>query len=169
MRRPGIWVFAGIPLVVLGFGAVGYETVLISLFGVLAVIALGPVYILWLNRKHSRRLAILAACLLVGSAAANAAMEITSFPLRIGYHLSKGQMDDLADKLLSGDDVSAPRWVGVLRVKKAEVSANGIACLWTQPHPAGNTGFVMTSPDYVPFNLWSHTRIDDRWQFISED
>ncbi len=154
---------------VLALGITGQETLLISLLGILAVVVVGPIYVLWLNRRHSRRLALIAGLILLASAVANASMELTSFPLRVGYRLSRSQINQAAARLLSGETLSTPCWVGSIRVKKAELSRNGIACLWTHPHPSGSSGFVKTAPDFVPFNLWSHTRIDDEWQFISED
>ena len=169
MKRPTIWIFAALPAVVLVLGVTGFETLLFSLPGILAVILVGPIYVLWLFRRHSRQIAAIAGCILLASAIANASMEFSSFPLRIGYHLSKGRMNRVAARLQAGDTVTTPCWVGSIRVQKAELSRHGVACLWTHPHPSGSDGFVKTPPDYVPFNLWSHTQIDDEWQFISED
>ena len=169
MKRPTIWIFAVLPVLVLAFGATGLDTLLISLLGILAVIVGGPIYVLWLYRRQSKSIAVAAGCILLTSGITVATMEITSFPLRIGYRLSKGQMDQAANRLLAGETLATPCWIGLIRVRKAELSRHGIPCLWTHPHPNGNDGFVQTPPDYVPFNLWSHTGIDDKWQFISED
>ena len=169
MKKPILWIYAALPAVVLILGATGAETLLVSLSGILGVIVAGPIYVLWLHRRHSRRLAAVAACVLIASAIANASLELSSFPLRMGYRLSKTQMDEVATSLRAGETVSTPCWVGLIRVKKAELSWRGIPCLWTHPHPDGNNGFVQTPPSDIPFNLWSHTKIDDKWQFISED
>ena len=158
-----------LPIAVLSIGAIGHETLAISLLGILAIIVLGPIYFLWLYKSHSRRLAALGGCILLATALATASIEFTSLPLRLGYFFSKRQMDLMASRILAGEQVPCPCWAGIIRVKKAELSRQHIACLWTRPNPAGNTGFVQTSPGYIPFNLWSHTKIDEKWQFISED
>lgn len=169
MKNPTIWLFAALPAVIIAIGVTGKETLLVSLLGVLAVIIIGPLYVRWLCRRDSRRLALVAGCILLASAIANVTLELSSFPLKLGYHLSKGQMDKTAARLRAGETISTPRWVGLIRVKRAELSWRGVPCLWTRPHPSGSAGFVQTPPDNIPFNLWSHTKIDDEWQFISED
>ena len=169
MKNPTIWLFAALPAVVVLLGLTGTETLLVSLLGVLGVIIAGPLYVRWLYRRHSKRLALVAGCILLASAIANASSELASFPLRLGYRLSKQPMDKAAARLRAGESISTPCWVGSIRVKKAELSWRGIPCLWTHPHPNGSDGFVQTPPDYIPFNIWSHTKIDNEWQFISED
>lgn len=40
-----------------------------------------------------------------------------------------------------------------------------------EPQSSGNTGFVKTTPTRVTgqFGLWSTVKLDNEWQFISED
>ena len=55
-------------------------------------------------------------------------------------------------------------------IKRAELSRNGIVCLWTDPQPGGNAGLVQCDSDRAEsFNLFEQMRLDDRWQFIRED
>ena len=162
-------IFIALPAAILTVGATGFETLAISLVGILAILVVGPIYFLWLYKNRSRRLAALGGCMLLATALATAGIEFTSFPLRTGYYFSKRQMDRIASLLQAGEQVPCPCWAGIIRVKKAELSQQQIPCLWTHPNPSGNTGFIKTSPAYIPFNLWSHTKIDEEWQFISED
>jgi hypothetical protein len=93
----------------------------------------------------------------------------THWPLRVTYVLSRDAFDSLAQRVRAGEHIATPVRAGFFTVRRAELSHHGIVCLWTYPHPAGSTGFVQCRRDYVPFNLWSLIRLDDRWQFISED
>ncbi len=105
----------------------------------------------------------------LGSLAIIFCVLVTHWPLRIAHLLSRSSFDRLALELRAGRQMAAPQWVGFFFIKKAEVDRNGIVCLWTNPHPGGNTGFVRCGPKRVPFNLWSMVKLDDTWQFISED
>ncbi len=93
----------------------------------------------------------------------------TNWPLRVAYAMSRDGFDALAQQIRTGDNVSTPVRSGLFVVRQAELSRNGIVCLWTHPNPSGSTGFVQCPRDHVPFNLWSIVRLDDNWQFISED
>ncbi len=93
----------------------------------------------------------------------------SNWPLQAAYTLSRPSFDRVAAQVRAGDPPSTPCLIGLFRIRKAEVSHNGIVCLWTDDDPAGPTGFVQTGPDDLPFNLWSHTPLDNSWQFISED
>lgn len=94
---------------------------------------------------------------------------MTSWPLRVIYALSRDALDSLAHRVRAGGQISTPVRAGFFTIKRLEISAHNIVCLWTYPRPAGNTGFVQCRRDYVPFNLWSLIRLDNDWQFISED
>jgi hypothetical protein len=96
-------------------------------------------------------------------------VAVTYWPIRATYALSRDAFDSLAERVRAGEQITMPVRAGFFTVRTAELSHQGIVCLWTVPDPAGNTGFVQCRRDYVPFNLWSLIRLDDRWQFISED
>jgi hypothetical protein len=96
-------------------------------------------------------------------------VTLTQWPLRITYSLSRSAFDSVAQTILEGKELSMPQRVGLFVVRKAEVSHDGIVCLWTKPAPGGNTGFVQCKRSHVPFNLWSMVKLDDGWQFIAED
>ncbi len=93
----------------------------------------------------------------------------TLWPMRLTYALSHASLHALAQRIQSGEKITTPVQAGFFRVTKAELSSHGIVCLWTVPRPGGNTGFVQTTPDHIPFNLWSMISLDNQWQFITED
>ena len=93
----------------------------------------------------------------------------SDWPLHAAYALSRPSFDHVADHVRAGTPPTTPCLIGLFRIRKAEVSENGIVCLWTDDEARGPTGFVQCGPDDLPFNLWSHARLDDSWQFISED
>ncbi len=93
----------------------------------------------------------------------------SDWPLRAAYTLSRSSFDRVASQVDAGDHVNTPCWIGLFRIHKAEVHHNGVVCLWTDDDTAGPTGFVQYASDDLPFNLWSHIRLDNRWQFIAED
>ena len=98
-----------------------------------------------------------------------ASVAVTQWPLRITYSLSRSAFDSAARTIREGKELSVPQRVGLFVIRKAEVSHDGIVCLWTKPAPGGNTGFVQCKPSHVPFNLWSIAKLDNEWQFIAED
>lgn len=96
-------------------------------------------------------------------------VAIWHWPLRACYGWSRSAFDSFAERVRAGERLRMPQRIGLFTIEKAEVSSDGIVCLWTMPDPAGSTGFVQCRQNYIPFNLWSVVRLDDRWQFISED
>jgi len=92
-----------------------------------------------------------------------------NWPLHAAYVLSRPSFDRVAAEVRAGHPLEIPRRVGLFSIQKAEVYHNGVVCLWTDDDPAGPTGFVQHGAHDLPFNLWSHTRLDDSWQFIAED
>lgn len=96
-------------------------------------------------------------------------MAVEQWPLRISYSLSRSAFNAAAESIRDGKNLTLPQRIGLFTVRKAEISHDGIVCLWTRPAAGGNTGFVQCSRDHVPFNLWSMVKLDNRWQFISED
>ncbi|MFG6094228.1 hypothetical protein SPB21_03215 [Leptothoe sp. ISB3NOV94-8A] len=101
---------------------------------------------------------------------------VFNWPLRIAYGFSRPAFEQVAGQVMTGETLETPRRIGWFRIERIEApgpAANGIDYqglrLWTGVHPHGNTGFVQASPDNLRFNLWSHFRLDENWQFISED
>ena len=99
-----------------------------------------------------------------------------NWPLRVAYAFSRPAFDQVAEQVMAGETLTTPRRIGWFRVQRIEApgfAANGIAFqglrLWTGIHPHGNSGFVRSSPDDLRFNLWSHFKLDETWQFIAED
>ena len=93
----------------------------------------------------------------------------SNWPLHAAYVLSRPSFDRVAAEIRDGNSPGSPRRVGLFRIQKAEVSHNGVVCLWTDVDPSGYSGFVQHGANDLPFNLWSHTQLDDSWQFIKED
>jgi len=96
-------------------------------------------------------------------------VAVTQWPLRITYSLSRSAFNAVAQSIRDGKSVTLPQRIGLFTIREAEISRTGVVCLWTRPAAGGNTGFVQCSRDYVPFNLWSMVKLDNKWQFISED
>jgi hypothetical protein len=131
------------------------------------VVLISSVFVGW--RRYTRRstfAAVSTSVLCLGIIASVAAWQ---WPLRASYRLSQLAFDSLAQRVRAGEYIQMPRRVGLFEIQKAEVAYNGVVCLWTEPSASGNTGFAQCPRDYVPFNLWSLVKLDDHWQFISED
>ena len=92
-----------------------------------------------------------------------------NWPLHVAYIASRPSFDDFAKRLRDGEKIQTPARIGMFRVVKAELNGNDVVCFWTDDDSAGGTAFVNFGSDNLPFNLWSHTRLDDSWQFIIED
>ena len=94
----------------------------------------------------------------------------THWPLRVNFAMSRAAFEAIAQRLRAGEHVE-PQWVGLVRIREAEVRGNNIVCLWTDLNPSGCTGFVQCGPDEAEcrFNIWSNLPLDARWQFITED
>ena len=98
-----------------------------------------------------------------------ASVAFTHWPLRITYALSRNSFNAVAQRIRTGEQIKTPMRAGLFTIQRAELSHLGIVCLWIEPNPSGSTGFVQCRRDYVPFNLWSIIKLDEHWQFISED
>lgn len=120
-------------------------------------------------RRYTKRPVLLAIIAPVACLSIIISVAATYWPLRVTYAMSRNAFDSLAQRVRAGEHIEMPVRAGFFTVRHAELSHHGIVCLWTYPHPTGSTGFVQCRRDYVPFNLWSLIRLDDRWQFISED
>jgi hypothetical protein len=150
--------------------ATGGEPVSVVLLAIvlsMAAIIVGSLLIGY--RRHTQRRVLPALITPVLSLTIVISVAATHWPLRVSYTLSRSAFDALAARVLSGEHITTPVRTGVFSIQRAELSHQGIVCLWTHPDPAGSTGFVKCRRDYVPFNLWSIVRLDNRWQFISED
>lgn len=106
--------------------------------------------------------AFLVTVLILGSVGAS------HWPLRVAYVVSRPALERAAAEVRLGHPFEHRR-VGLIEIRRAEISRTGVVCLWTDTNPSGRTGFVQTPPYNIPFNLWSVTSLDQRWQFISED
>ena len=93
----------------------------------------------------------------------------SNWPLRAVYAISRPSLDQAAERLRAGETLATPRFIGMVFVREAKLKQGRIVCLWTDPSPSGPVGFVQTTPDDLPFNIATHMRLDDSWQFISED
>lgn len=96
-------------------------------------------------------------------------IALTNWPLRVAHRLSESSLNAIADRIRDGGHLDAPERAGAFLIAKAEVSPEGMVRLWTRVADGGNTGFVRTSADHLPINLWSRISLGDHWQFIAED
>ncbi|MEM7796385.1 MAG: hypothetical protein AAF579_18280 [Cyanobacteria bacterium P01_C01_bin.118] len=101
---------------------------------------------------------------------------VFNWPLRVAYGFSRPAFDQVTEQVMASETLKTPRRIGWFKIKRIEApgnAPNGIDYqglrLWTDIHPSGKTGFVQSSPDNLRFNLWSHFKLDETWQFISED
>ena len=137
------------------------EPFLLAFFCVILALSIGPFLAITETRSHLN-LGILTVGVLVSIAA-------TNWPLRIAYASSVSSFERAALQIRNGQEISTPCMVGAFRIAKAEIYFNDVICFWTDCDPSGQTGFVQCGPNDPPFNLWSHIRLNDSWQFISED
>jgi hypothetical protein len=156
----------------LGLGplATGAEPFLSSLVAVLLGFASASVSVvsaLWLRWRKQRSAVVLA----VGGVLTVMLLSTfgTYWPLHASFLLAHQRLEELAARVGAGKTVTLPTRAGPFQIRAAEIHESGIVCLWTDLAPSGKTGFVRTAPDHVPFNLWSHVPLDERWQYISED
>ncbi|MEM9907740.1 MAG: hypothetical protein AAF921_22240 [Cyanobacteria bacterium P01_D01_bin.44] len=151
------------------------EIVSIRFFGFFATVFLATLIVALMvapalkSRKHFRRQTAVSLIMVVS-------IVLFNWPLRIAYAFSRPAFDQVAEQVMIGETIETPRRIGWFRIERIDApgpAANGIDYqglrLWTGVHPNGNTGFVQASPDNLQFNLWSHFRLDETWQFIAED
>ena len=165
MSLLGLMALAGVLVSATGGEQVG--VVLLAIVLSAAAIIVGSLLVGY--RRHTQRRVLPALAAPILSLAVIISVAATHWPLRVAYAWSRDSFDAVAQRVRSGEHVTTPLRAGLFTIQRAELSHHGIVCLWTQPHPSGSTGFVQCRRDYVPFNLWSMVRLDDRWQFISED
>ena len=144
----------------------------IRLIGCLAAVflAVALMVIPTLRSQKRFRRQVVASLVLVVS------ITVLNWPLRAAYTFSRPAFDQVTQQVTAGETIKTPQRIGWFRIQRIEApgpAANGIDYhglrLWTGVHPNGNTGFVQASPDNLRFNLWSHFKLDETWQFIAED
>lgn len=132
-----------------------------------AAIIVGSLLIDYRRRTQRRMIPALAATIF--ALVVITSVTATHWPMRVTYALSRDSFDAVAQRIRQGERVTTPLRAGLFTIRGVELSHHDIVCLWTHPDPGGSTGFVQCRGDSVPFNLWSLVRLDDRWQYISED
>ena len=165
MSLLGLMALAGV--LVSGTGGEQVGVVLLAVVLSAAVIVIGSLLIGY--RRHTQRRILPALVAPSTSLVVIISVAATHWPLRIAYVCSRESFDAVAQRVRGGEHITTPLRAGLFTVQRAELSRHGIVCLWTNSNPAGSTGFVQCRRDYVPFNLSTIVRLDDRWQFISED
>ena len=135
----------------------------------LIVLLLGSVWCGW--QKVLGRPAYPVALGAIAILALLVSVSVKQWPLRITYSVSRSAFNATAQRVREGQKMTFPQRIGLFTIRKAEVSHTGVVCLWTRPAASGNTGFVQCNRESAPvsFNLWSMVKLDDGWQFISED
>ncbi|MEO1591700.1 MAG: hypothetical protein AAFU71_10460 [Cyanobacteria bacterium J06632_22] len=147
-----IWLFGGIATV--------------FLLCLIAALSLIPVLA---AQRRFRRPATVAIALILS-------IMVFHWPLRLAYAFSRPAFNQIAAQVTAGETIATPQRVGWFWIEEIALpehlfsyAEDGIVCLWTGVHPFGNTGFVQTTSDNLPFNLWTHLKLDNTWQFIAED
>ena len=173
MKRFLVWcVIATPPVLLILLSLKPLEIFSLYFFGFLAIILLSMLMMAVPALRSQDRLGrpMIASLLIV------AFIIAFHWPLRMAYAFSLPALEQVAQQVTTGEVVKAPRRIGLFRIERVEApgpAANGVdhhgLRLWTTVHPYGNTGFVKASPDDLKFNLWSHFKLDETWQFISED
>ena len=176
MKRFLVWSTATLPptlLILLSLKPL--EIVSLRLVGFFAAVFLASLIVALMalpaleSQKRFRRQVALSFALVVS-------IVLFNWPLRMAYAFSRPAFDQVTAQVMAGETMETPQRIGWFRIERVDApgtAANGIdhqeLRLWTNVHPYGNTGFVQASPDNLRFNLWSHFKLDDTWQFISED
>src|SRR6185437_13837347 len=106
-------------------------------------------------RRHTQRATSPALTAPVMCLAVIISVAVTHWPLRVTYALSRDAFDAVAQRVRTGEHLPTPLRAGLFTIRSAELSHDGIVCLWTHPNPGGSAGFVQCRRDNVPFNLWS--------------
>ena len=137
-----------------------------SIVAGLVALASSPAFLFAARRSRRARAIILASLVLcLGGIASIARWH---WPLRLAFLASESSLEEMATATRRGESPADQR-IGIFRILRAEVGPRGIVCLWLDLDPEGRTGLVQTSPEDLPFNLWSVISLSDRWQLISED
>jgi hypothetical protein len=145
------------------------------------VISTGVVWASAATRRNARRQrpAVLAWLVVLVSAFLPLSMLLTFWPFRLAFLASRPALDRLADRVVAGQAVTSPEWVGLFRVVGSAVEpSNGNIGLIIDPDPSGRSGFVRVSDgpripagrSNGPFhNLNFDLQLRDRWWYECED
>ncbi len=176
MKRFLLWVVIALPpTLMVVFSLVPFDIVAIWFFSILAIafllvakLALRFIPVLQSQRRFQHTATI--SLLIVVS------IMVFNWPLRIGYAFSRPAFNQVAAQVMAGEMPETPRRIGLFQIEAIDapesvtnVLGREVVCFWTDVHPFGNTGFVQHGPDNLPFNIWSHFKLDNTWQFIAED
>lgn len=149
-------------LVWLMVGAAVYAWLLASLLGMkfrAAHPAAGP----WQTSLRRLLLNVTVVCIVLS-------VLTTDWPLKLRFTLSRPEIDALADRVQSGQNVALPCYAGLFWVRGAEANRAGQPCLWTRLEPGGNTGLVRCRANTQPaLNLASSLVLGDGWYLVAED
>lgn len=139
---------------------------LASIVAGLVALASSPVFLF--AARRSRRALTITLVSLVLCLGGIASIARWDWPLRLAFLASESSLEEMVIATRGGESLADQR-IGLFRIRRAEVGPRGIVCLWLDLEPAGRTGLVQTSPEGLPFNLWSVISLSDRWQLISEN
>lgn len=147
-----------------------------ALLGLAIVLATLGICASWTFRRWLAGLAVVPALVAsLGCLALTVSVLLTDWPLRAVFACRRDQFDRIAARVLSGEKISEPFFIGPFLILKATWAENGnpVVCLWTDLAPSGHTGFVRSAPGQPSaeqlLNLWSDRRLDATWRFVSED
>jgi hypothetical protein len=100
---------------------------------------------------------------------------VTSWPMRLLFHVSQDQLEALANRVEAGQSVDVPVWVAAFRIARTEnrtPGSGGGTCLWVFPGKGNPTGLVRSdnSSAWGPgVNVNRKIRLSEHWYYISED
>jgi hypothetical protein len=96
-------------------------------------------------------------------------VPVTNWPLRATFWLSRSAIEQLADAVERGEDVTFPHRAGLFQVQVGGRRSEQ-TFLWLDPHLGGPRGFVKAPANEPPwFNLWSSISLGENWYLIQED
>jgi hypothetical protein len=96
-------------------------------------------------------------------------VAVTNWPFRLLFFISRSSIERAANQVQAGNPPKTPFRVGLFRIEKAELKSKGVVCLWTDPDPGGDKGFVRHEGEIVPLNLFTCIDLDRRWKYVEED
>jgi len=140
---------------------------MITFFAVFAGLVTYTIYSVW-KQKFSLAGSI---ALLIGSIVV-VSLSWTGAPLKIAFQAHQEEFDAISSKLIKGEEVSFPLWIGPFRFVDGGVRKRGDSP--ETPYLAANTnryevnGFVR-NPDGSGFNLWTMLPLNDQWSYVEED
>ena len=155
----GLFIVAAISLVV-------SDVFFVRVLSLLALVVLTLLGIVSTRRTVNRQ--AVRATLLVGTLIL-AGLAFTNIPLRFIFATYESQFEAVSDKLVAGERLNFPFWIGPFKVIDGGVrDGSGAPYLMTSGHPYEINGFVR-DPKGTYFNLWTITPVSDGWAYIEED